>query len=97
MGLSYATSIDMWSVGCIFAELFLRKALFAGNYEMDQLAKIFEVIGTPTAEEWPENAALTRSNFATMTKKDLNEVIPELDEHGKDILEVSTRSNDFPL
>ncbi|XP_042332974.1 cyclin-dependent kinase 6 isoform X1 [Sceloporus undulatus] len=39
---SYATPVDLWSVGCIFAEMFRRKALFRGNSDVDQLGKIFE-------------------------------------------------------
>ena len=42
----YATSIDMWSVGCIFGELMLLKPLFSGQNELDQLNKIFKVINT---------------------------------------------------
>ena len=37
MGVSYATPVDIWACGCIFAELFLRKPIFAGQYEMDQV------------------------------------------------------------
>eukprot|EP00096_Caligus_rogercresseyi_P014567 TRINITY_DN7078_c0_g1_i1.p1 TRINITY_DN7078_c0_g1~~TRINITY_DN7078_c0_g1_i1.p1 ORF type:complete len:361 (-),score=86.65 TRINITY_DN7078_c0_g1_i1:411-1493(-) len=87
MGLSYATPVDVWAVGCIFAELFiLRKALFPGEYEMDQLNRIFDVIGTPSAEEWPENAAVTRSNFRSRTVKDLQDIVPEIDDEGADLL-----------
>ena len=63
MGVSYATPVDIWSCGCIFAELFMRKPLFPGQYEMDQLNKIFDVIGVPDEAEWPKNAAVMRSNF----------------------------------
>ena len=42
LNTNYATPVDLWSVGCIFAELFLRKALFAGQSEVDQLTKILE-------------------------------------------------------
>ena len=43
----------MWSIGCIFAELLLRKPLFMGEGEVDQLNKIFKIIGAPTEERWP--------------------------------------------
>ena len=45
MGLSYATPVDLWACGCIFAELHMRAPLFDGKYEKDQLAKIFQVLG----------------------------------------------------
>ena len=44
----YSFSVDIWAVGCIFAELIQRKALFQGNgYEIEQIFKIFEYLGTP--------------------------------------------------
>ncbi|CAH1640576.1 unnamed protein product [Spodoptera littoralis] len=49
----YSTPIDMWSVGCIFAELITMRPLFPGRSEMDQINKIFEGLGTPTDATWP--------------------------------------------
>jgi serine/threonine protein kinase len=43
----------MWSVGCIFAELYNQLPLFQGDSEIDQIFKIFRLLGTPTEEEWP--------------------------------------------
>ncbi|XP_072423038.1 cyclin-dependent kinase 4 isoform X2 [Chiloscyllium punctatum] len=39
---TYATPVDMWSTGCIFAEMFRRRPLFCGKSELDQLGKIIE-------------------------------------------------------
>ena len=90
MGLSYATPVDMWSCGCIFAELFLRKALFPGQYEMDQLSTIFDVIGTPSEAEWPEKAGITRSNFKESPPKNWKEIVPEMDPQAQDLVQVSS-------
>ena len=49
----YATPIDMWSVGCIFAELAMKDALFKGQNEVHQMSEIFRILGTPTDEVWP--------------------------------------------
>ncbi|KRT79925.1 protein kinase [Oryctes borbonicus] len=49
----YSTPIDMWSVGCIFAELLLMNALFPGKSEVDQLNRIFKDLGTPNEKIWP--------------------------------------------
>ncbi|KAI8971470.1 kinase-like domain-containing protein, partial [Mycotypha africana] len=49
----YTTAIDMWSVGCIFAELLNNEPLLPGRSEIDQLDKIFKLLGTPTEEIWP--------------------------------------------
>lgn len=43
----YDTSIDVWSIGCIFAELITGKPLFKGKDYVDQLNKILDVLGTP--------------------------------------------------
>ncbi|KAI0802619.1 Pkinase-domain-containing protein [Xylaria sp. FL0064] len=50
---TYGAPIDMWSVGCIFAEILTRDALLPGKNEVDTLSKIFELCGIPTDESWP--------------------------------------------
>lgn len=49
----YDQAIDMWSVACIMAELILREPLFAAKSEMEQIDKIFTVLGNPTEKTWP--------------------------------------------
>jgi len=49
----YSTPVDVWSTGCIFSELLTKKPLFPGDCEIDQLYKIFAVLGTPNEEIWP--------------------------------------------
>jgi cyclin-dependent kinase 7 len=49
----YGTGIDMWAVGCILAELLLRVPFLPGDSDLDQLTRIFQVLGTPTEETWP--------------------------------------------
>lgn len=44
----YSTAIDMWSLVCIMAELLSKKSLFNGKTEVEQLDKIFKILGTPT-------------------------------------------------
>jgi cyclin-dependent kinase len=50
---NYTTSVDIWSVGCIFAEIVNRTPLFAGQNDLDQLTKIFQIRGTPNMDDWP--------------------------------------------
>ncbi|XP_029293862.1 cyclin-dependent kinase 6 [Cottoperca gobio] len=57
----YMSSVDMWSAGCIFAELFLLRPLFQGYTEVQQLQKIFEVIGLPSEEDWPKDSPIRYS------------------------------------
>ncbi|KAH1259208.1 Shaggy-related protein kinase alpha [Glycine max] len=47
----YTTAIDIWSVGCVLAELMLGQPLFPGESGVDQLVEIIKVLGTPTREE----------------------------------------------
>eukprot|EP01082_Thalassiosira_pseudonana_P001556 g1599.t1.1.5e174189 g1599 g1599.t1 contig10:2411343-2413464(-) len=51
--INYSTKIDMWSVGCIIAEMFRRGGLLKGSSEASQLDLIFRVMGHPTTEDWP--------------------------------------------
>jgi len=62
---AYSTPLDMWSVGCIFGELLTRKPLLPGNGEIDQLDKIFRLLGAPTTAKWPGYAALPASKTFT--------------------------------
>jgi len=54
MGIQkYGPEVDMWSVGCIFAELLFQKPILAGENEWEQLEIIFRLCGSPTEEVWP--------------------------------------------
>ena len=92
---SYASPVDLWSVGCIFAELFTRRPLFCGQSENDQLCKIFEIIGAPLKSEWPKELPLSWDTFANFKKTDLNQIIGDICTEGLDLLEVSTTQHSF--
>lgn len=49
----YGREVDIWGVGCLLIELYTKSAIFQGAEEISQLYKIYEVMGTPTAESWP--------------------------------------------
>lgn len=49
----YSTPVDIWSVGCIFAEMANGGPLFAGTSEKDQLDRIFRLLGTPSVDIYP--------------------------------------------
>ena len=49
----YGPPIDLWSVGCVLAELITRTPLFPGSSDIDMLARIFTVFGAPTETSWP--------------------------------------------
>ncbi|KAF9140475.1 negative regulator of the PHO system [Mortierella hygrophila] len=85
---TYSTSIDIWSAGCIMAEMYLGKPLFAGSNNQDELLKIFKVMGTPTEETWPGVTKLSeyRKDFPYYPPKPLSTVVPMIDTFGMDLL-----------
>mmetsp|Transcript_19241 Transcript_19241/g.73916 ORF Transcript_19241/g.73916 Transcript_19241/m.73916 type:complete len:305 (+) Transcript_19241:73-987(+) len=86
----YSTPVDVWSCGCIFAEMVTKRPLFPGDAEIDQLYKIFAVLGTPTEETWPGVTDLPDYNPNTFPKwkaKPLKEAVPgDLDPLGYDLM-----------
>jgi len=85
----YSTAIDMWSVGCIMAEMVNKgHALFPGDSEIDQIFKIFRVLGTPNEETWPGVRALPdyKPTFPQWSGTDLASQIPALDPDGIDMI-----------
>jgi len=86
---NYLTTVDMWSIGCIFAEMVNGKALFMGVSETDQLKKIFKIRGTPTENHWPEAFKLPEwnaENFEQHPEDSLAKFVPKLDNEGLDLL-----------
>ncbi|XP_075649012.1 putative serine/threonine-protein kinase At1g09600 isoform X1 [Castanea sativa] len=51
----YGVSVDMWSTGCILAELFAGKPIMPGRTEVEQLHKIFKLCGSPSEEYWKKS------------------------------------------
>ncbi|XP_051015248.1 cyclin-dependent kinase 3 [Acomys russatus] len=84
----YSTAVDVWSVGCIFAEMVTGKVLFPGDSEIDQLFRIFRTLGTPSEATWPGVSQLPdyQSSFPTWDRKGLQEIVPRLEPEGKDLL-----------
>jgi serine/threonine protein kinase len=58
----YSTSVDVWSIGCIFAEMVSGIPLFPGRSDIDQIFKIFQRRGTPSASMWPAVVRLPHYN-----------------------------------
>ncbi|EKX37600.1 hypothetical protein GUITHDRAFT_59847, partial [Guillardia theta CCMP2712] len=74
---TYGKEVDIWSAGCIIAELFNLSPLFPGETDIDQMYKIFHVLGTPDVwmEDWPQVVQLPdydKIAFSHMPKKNFN-------------------------
>ncbi|KAJ6913449.1 cyclin-dependent kinase B1-2 [Populus alba x Populus x berolinensis] len=92
----YSTGVDMWSVGCIFAEMSRRQALFPGDSEFQQLLHIFRLLGTPTEEQWPGVTALRDWHvYPKWEPQNLARVVPALGPQGVDLLSVTTTTTTF--
>ncbi|KAH9004276.1 Pkinase-domain-containing protein [Lactarius hatsudake] len=63
---TYSTAVDMWSVGCIFAELMLKEPLFQAKAEIELLSMIFKLLGSPTNDSWPEYSTLPLAKSITL-------------------------------
>lgn len=55
---SYTMAADMWSVGAVFAEMFLRVPFFAAESDIQQIELIFKALGTPSESNWPQIKSL---------------------------------------
>ncbi|CAJ0864041.1 4954_t:CDS:10 [Entrophospora sp. SA101] len=85
---TYSTSIDIWSAGCIMAEMYTGRPLFPGTTNDDQLVKIFKTMGTPPESIWkglityPEHL----KRYPNYSPQDLKKMIPMIDNVGLDLL-----------
>lgn len=93
----YTPAVDMWSVGCIMAELARGKVLFRGDSEIGQIFEVFQVLGTPTETEgsWPGVSRLPdfRDAFPRWPAQNLSGLLPDLEPEGVDLLSQMLRYN----
>ncbi|KAL2755567.1 hypothetical protein ACRALDRAFT_1051075 [Sodiomyces alcalophilus JCM 7366] len=89
-GRQYSTGVDMWSVGCIFAEMCTRKPLFPGDSEIDEIFKIFRTLGTPTDEVWHGVTSYPdfKSSFPKWVRDESQPLCSNLDDVGLALLEL---------
>ncbi|OGM49547.1 cell division control protein 2 [Aspergillus bombycis] len=88
-GPQYSTAVDMWSCGAIFAEMCTRKPLFPGDSEIDQIFKIFRLLGTPDEDSWPGVTSFPdyKSSFPKWKRDKTSPLIPGLERHGLRLLD----------
>ncbi|KAI8981897.1 serine/threonine-protein kinase pef1 [Mycotypha africana] len=84
----YSTSIDIWSAGCIMAEMYTGRPLFPGTTNEDQLQKIFRLLGTPTEQTWPNITQLPeyKPPQVVYPPQHISQVLPNIEPSGLDLL-----------
>ncbi|KAL4467003.1 hypothetical protein ABPG74_010600 [Tetrahymena malaccensis] len=86
----YTKSIDVWSIGCIFAELLGRTPLFPGKDYLEQIQRIIAILGTPTPEELSyitnEGALKYLKSLPKRTKQSWENLYPNANLVGLDLL-----------
>lgn len=85
---TYNTSIDIWSAGCIMAEMYTGRPLFAGTTNDDQLQKIFRLMGTPSEVSWPGISKYPeyKTTFRVYATQDMRLFLPQIDPVGLELL-----------
>jgi len=84
----YSTPVDVWSIGCIFAEMANGRPLITGTSENDQLDRIFRTFGTPNVAEYP--SIIDLPDYSDMmprypSPKNISSLVPTLDFDGVDL------------
>ncbi|XP_026331347.1 cell division control protein 2 homolog B-like [Hyposmocoma kahamanoa] len=86
LGVSYNTAVDVWSCGCVMAELHTRSPLMPGSSDSDQLHCIFRLIGRPPRQEWPSSVCVLPDSFPDYPPQDLADLLPRIHHHALDLI-----------
>ena len=90
--VNYSNAIDVWSVGCVIAEMILGYPLFQGDSSIDQLAEIIKVLGTPSRDEITSmNPHYTQYKFPLIKCYTLREVFHRHAYLGEDFFDLMLR------
>lgn len=88
---NYDKSLDVWSIGCIFAELLDRKPLFPGKETTEQIELILSILGTPKIEDiYKEGRTNSREliyKYGKIEKVPWKDILPKANDDALDLLE----------
>lgn len=92
----YDSSLDIWSAGCIILEMLQNKPLFCGETDIDQLCKIFNILGTIHLSNYEDVQYLPDFNkivFNKINAKNLNQIWPNLSKQIIDLVQLCLKLN----
>mmetsp|Transcript_348 Transcript_348/g.479 ORF Transcript_348/g.479 Transcript_348/m.479 type:complete len:363 (+) Transcript_348:37-1125(+) len=77
----YTPAVDIWSAAVVMAELATLQPLFPGNNDIDQMFRVFQVLGSPTPDVWPSVTELpdySKVSFPNIPPLDLRLILPQV-------------------
>ncbi|KAL6569708.1 hypothetical protein OROMI_014222 [Orobanche minor] len=92
LGTPYSKAVDVWSAGCIFAEMVRKHVLFEGTIDTAVMSSIIRAIGLPDEKDWPGVKSACLNLYGTdelphfPPPLGLEEIVPGLDTQGLDLL-----------
>ncbi|KAK4414365.1 Cell division control protein 2A [Sesamum alatum] len=91
LGMRYSNAVDIWSVGCIFAEMVTKLVLFSGRSSPAVMSEILSTFHLPNERDWPGLTSailnlMETGMFPTEPTRSLADLVPGLDREGFDLL-----------
>jgi len=86
---SYTNAVDIWSAGCVLVELLTAKPIFDAHSEIDQINKIFGVLGTPSGLNWPSFDSLPLAETIKIRPQPnkLKQSLPDVTDSARELLQ----------
>jgi len=85
----YTSAIDMWSTGCLIAELLSGKPLLDGTSDLEQIDKMCTTLGSPSKQNWPSLMTLPNAKsliFPNQPSNHLRKYLPNLSDHAYNLI-----------
>lgn len=86
----YTKASDVWSLGCVIAEVTLQRPLWNGTSQLDQICRIVDDLGTPSEDSWPELSDLPdwrKLRFPSNEGKPWIEVLPDVPDGMRELIQ----------